>query len=139
MAYEINRRPHVREELTVRDGDKEMTVSVDIDVHQIMTRYTGAVQKIKEAEDELKKLKADGGLNTDNMGLAYAALGKAVLNLFVLLFGDDQTTRIVDFYDGNHAEMLADFVPFLQDVIVPAIRDSQKQIAGRYSAKKWAK
>jgi hypothetical protein len=56
MAYQIQKRPHVREEVTVTDDGRELTVNVDIDVHQIMTRYNGAVQKIREAEDEIKKL-----------------------------------------------------------------------------------
>lgn len=139
MAYQIQKSPHVREEVTVTDDGRELTVNVDVDVHQIMTRYNGAVQKIREAEDEIKKLREGEGLNPDNIGEAYAALGRAIMNLFNLLFGEEQTNRIMEFYEGNSAEMLADFVPFLQDVVTPKIRDAQLQISRRYAAKPWAR
>lgn len=139
MAYKIQKSPHVREEVTVEDDGRELTISVDIDVNQIMLRYTGAVQKIREAEDELNKLRNGGEISPDSLGDAYAALGKAVMNLFVLLFGEVQTEKIMDFYEGAHMEMLADFVPFLQDVVTPKIRDAQLQISRRYTKKPWTR
>lgn len=137
MAYKIQKNPHVREDVTVEDVDgRELTVSVDIDVHRIMQRYTGAAQKIGEAETELRRLQQEG-IDQEKLGDAYAALGAAIVNLFLLVFGQEQTKRIIDFYDGRHTEMLQDFVPFLQDVVVPKIRDAQTALARKYTAKSW--
>lgn len=139
MAYRIQKAPHVREEVTVEDENgKELTVSVDLDVHQILRQYTTAAEQLADAERQLRDIQKQG-IDQENIGDAYAALGRAVLDLFAVVFGPEQTGEIVEFYGGNHTEMLADFVPFLQDVVVPKIREAQLQVARKYSTKSWKK
>ena len=136
MAYKIQKNPHVREDVTVEDDGRELTVSVDLDVHQILQRYTVAAKKIAVAEQQLQDLQTKG-VTSENLGDAYASLGGAILELFNIVFGPEQTAQIVEFYDGNSSEMLQDFVPFLQDVVGPKIREAQLTIARKYSAKSW--
>lgn len=136
MAYRIQKSPHVREEVTVEDEGKELTVSVDLDVHQILRQYAEAADRLAEAERRVRDLQKQG-IDANNLDEVYAALGSAVINLFAVVFGPEQTGEIVEFYDGNHTEMLADFVPFLQDVVVPKIREAQLAVARKYSAKSW--
>ena len=138
MAYRIQKAPHVREEVTVEDEGKELTVSVDLDVHQVLRQYTEAAEQLAEAERRIHDLQKQG-IDSENIGDTYAALGNAVISLFAVVFGPEQTGEIVEFYGGNHTEMLADFVPFLQDVVVPKIREAQLQIARKYSTKSWRK
>lgn len=139
MAYRIQKAPHVREEVTVEDENgKELTVSVDLDVHQVLRQYAEAADRLAEAERRVRDLQKQG-IDSDNLDEVYAALGSAVINLFAVVFGPEQTGEIVEFYQGNHTEMLADFVPFLQDVVVPKIREAQLQVARKYSTKSWKK
>lgn len=139
MAYRIQKAPHVREEVTVEDENgKELTVSVDLDVHQVLRQYAEAADRLAEAERRVRDLQKQG-IDADNLDEVYAALGSAVINLFAVVFGPEQTGEIVEFYGGNHTEMLADFVPFLQDVVVPKIREAQLQVARKYSTKSWKK
>lgn len=139
MAYRIQKSPHVREEVTVEaENGKELTVYVDLDVHQVLTQYIAAAEQLADAERQLRDLKKQG-IDEENLGDAYAALGRATLGLFAVVFGPEQTGEIVEFYQGNHTKMLADFVPFLQDVVVPKIREAQLAVARKYSAKSWKK
>lgn len=136
MAYKIQKSPHVREDVTVEDEGRELTVSVDLDVHRVLQQYTAAAERLAEAERQLRDLQKQG-IDQENLGDAYAAMGRAVLGLFAVVFGPEQTEQIVEFYDGRHTEMLADFIPFLQDVVVPKIREAQLAVARKYSAKSW--
>lgn len=139
MAYRIQMSPHVREEVTVEDENgKELTVYVALDVHQVLRQYTEAAEQLADAERRLRDLKKQG-IDEENLGDAYAILGRAIISLFAVVFGPEQTGEIVAFYRGNHTKMLADFVPFLQDVVVPKIRDAQLQITRKYSMKSWKK
>jgi hypothetical protein len=139
MAYRIQMSPHVREEVTVEDENgKELTVYVDLDVHQVLRQYTEAAEQLADAERQLRDLKKQG-IDEENLGDAYAILGRAIIGLFAVVFGPEQTGEIVEFYRGNHTKMLADFVPFLQDVVVPKIREAQLQITRKYSMKSWKK
>lgn len=139
MAYRIQMSPHVREEVTVEDEKgKELTVYVDFDVHQILTQFIAASEQLTDAERQLRDLKKQG-IDGENLGDAHATLGRATLGLFAVVFGSEQTGEIVEFYRGNHTKMLADFVPFLQDVVVPKIREAQLQITRKYSTKSWKK
>lgn len=123
MAYRIERKGHIVDSLTVADGDKELTISVDVNVDRILSRYNTAMQSIsvignKEAPAEERAEK----------------LGAAVLELFCLLFGEDQAHQITDFYQGRYTEMLGDFVPYITTEIAPKIRAAEQELADRYKA-----
>lgn len=120
MAYKIERKGHIVDSLTVEDGDKALTIEVDINVDAILVRYTELTRKIAQ-------LSAGGDVSEKA-----ERLGAAVVELFGVLFGDEQTKKIVEFYGGRHLEMLGDFVPYIHDVLAPQIQGAQKAIAAKY-------
>lgn len=120
MAYKIERKGHIVDSLTVEDGDKALTIEVDINVDGILARYTELTRKIAQLS---------GGGDVSEKA---ERLGTAVVELFAVLFGDEQTQKIVDFYGGRYLEMLGDFVPYIHDVLAPQIQDAQKAIAAKY-------
>jgi Ser/Thr protein kinase RdoA (MazF antagonist) len=67
------------------------------------------------------------------------ALGVAILNVFSVIFGDDQTKQLIDFYDGAYTEMLADVAPFINDVIAPKVSEAQQRIMHQYQSIKGRK
>ena len=44
-----------------------------------------------------------------------------------MIFGDQQTTRLLAFYENNYTELLLDIVPFINDVILPPIKELKEE------------
>lgn len=130
MAYQINRKAHVVDEIHLEDNGKELTVKVDLQVERILRDYNAAWAKIGQAQQKIREVSG-----TEHLDEAEAALGESILALFGLLFGESQTKAIMDFYDGAYLEMLADFVPYVSETIVPKVQAAQAALADKY--RKW--
>jgi hypothetical protein len=132
MAYQINRKAHVVDEIHLEDNGKELTVKVDLQVERILRDYNAAWAKIGLAQVKIREVSG-----TEHMDEAEAALGEAIMALFALLFGEEQVRAIMDFYGGAYLEMLADFVPYISEKIVPAVQKAQTDLAAKY--KQWSR
>lgn len=132
MAYQINRKAHVVDEIHLEDNGKELTVKVDLQVERILRDYNAAWAKIGQAQVKIREVSG-----TERMDEAEAALGEAIMALFALLFGEEQVQAIMDFYGGAYLEMLADFVPYISEKIVPAVQKAQTDLAAKY--KQWSR
>ena len=133
MAYQIKRAAHIIDEISIEDNGKHLTVRVDLQVERILRDYNAAWAKIGAAQKQIQELK-EKGENTDD---AAAAVGAAIMALFSLLFGEEQTRQIMDFYDGAYLEMLADFVPYISEKIVPKVQEAQVALANKY--RRWSR
>lgn len=125
--YQIKRN-HIIEELQIEDEGKVLNLSVDLNVDDVIGRYTAAGRALVDAEQKLKT--ADKG----NMEELMLTLGEAVTTLFRVVFGDDQAAQIIDFYNGRYMEMLADIAPFINDVVAPRMAEGQERAAERYKS-----
>jgi hypothetical protein len=96
-------------------------------VDQILQRYMQAAEAFTKARNNANK-----GLTEERV----EKLGEAILNLFVVIFGQEQAQKLVDFYGESYTEMLADVVPFINDVVAPKINEAQKRIMAQYQAAK---
>ncbi len=112
MAYQITRKAKITEtlELYRADGSLAETINVDLDIDLMGGRVNKARENMAIAQLELEKDKRN-----------VEAFGRAVLSLFNVIFGEDGTRRIVDFYDGKEGEMLLDMFPFINNVIMPQV------------------
>ena len=124
--YTIKKAAHIVDELKIEDGDKTMTVDVNIYVDDVMADVVKCQKKIALAQAKIRENKNDAD--------ALAGLGEAVIALFGLLFGEEQTKAIVDFYENRTASMLADFLPYIAQVIIPEIQKAQKNLAATYKS-----
>lgn len=50
------------------------------------------------------------------------AIGLAVTDILYTVFGEEGAREIVQFYDGNHAEMCQEVMPFVTEAILPKAR-----------------
>ena len=124
--YQIKRN-HIVEELEIEDNGKILHVDVDINVDSMIKSYTNAQYKIAQASIDAKKAADDKDISK-----AEEAMGNAILGLFEVVFGAEQTKKIVKFYDNKSLEMLGDIAPFLNDVIAPRFKEAQDRIAESY-------
>jgi hypothetical protein len=126
--YQITRN-HIVEDLKVTDAGtgEELVLHVDLSVDQILQRYLQAAEAFAKARNNANK-----GLTEERV----EKLGEAILNLFVVIFGQEQAQKLVDFYGESYTEMLADVVPFINEVVAPKINEAQQRIMAQYQAAK---
>ena len=120
--YQITRN-HVVEDLELDDNGKKLNLHVDLNVDTILRRYLEVAGELAKAQQDARK-----GLTEERV----EALGTAILNVFSVIFGDDQAKQLVDFYGGAYTEMLADVTPFINDVVVPKVNEAQQRIMNQY-------
>ena len=129
MAYTINRKAHVVDEIKLEDNGKELTVKVDLQVERILKEYNAAWAEIGRAQKRIRELQGSEGIED-----AAAETGAAIMALFRLLFGADQTQEILDWYDGAYLELLGDFLPYITETIVPKVKAAQENLLQRYTS-----
>lgn len=120
MAYQIKRKNRVVEKLELcnADGSVALAVDVDINVDDIGGKIAAAQKALVAAQEQISKdSKSDE---------AKEAFGSAVISLFIVLFGEEDTERILAFYDGRYTEMLVDVFPFINDVVMPRVREASE-------------
>ena len=133
MAYTINKTPHVQDEVTIQDGDKTLTVAVDLYVDDVLADIGRVRAELAEAQARVQDLKKQEA-GRDEVVAAIQQMDRAAMELFGLIFGEDQTEELNRFYDGRTLSMLGDFIPYFTDVILPAVTDAQKRLADTYTA-----
>ena len=126
MAYRIVRN-HIVEQLEIEDNGKTHTLNVELNVDQILREYNKAQYSIAAAQKAAVLAK-----NGEDMEKAEEMMGEAVLSLFEVVFGEEQTTDILQIYNNRTIEMLSDIAPFITEVIQPRIVEAQQRIADRY-------
>ena len=126
MAYKIVRN-HIVEQLEIEDNGKTITLDVNINVDDILKKYNQANYQIAQAQEQLR-----AAASTSDLDAAEEAMGKGVLGLFNVVFGEAQTAKILEIYENRAFEMLADIAPFISEVITPRILEAQQRIADRY-------
>lgn len=124
--YQIKRK-HIVEDLEIEDNGKTLKLSVDINVDSMLKAYNNAQYKIAQASNAAKAAAGD-----KDMSACEEAMGDAVLSLFEVIFGQEQTRQIIEFYDNKSLEMLGDIAPFITDVIAPRFKEAQDRIAESY-------
>lgn len=139
MAYQVGRSRKIRESLELVDdnGSIVTTVYTDIDADKIAKEFNKRVNAIIRAEIAAKSLPKSGeitAMTTEQAEAANTAVqsyGEAVINLFQLIFGDEGTQTILDFYDNAYFEMSMQVFPFILDVVKPRIEDSVRKMQER--------
>ena len=106
----IRSKNRFSDSLTVTSGAKSMTLTVDVD---LMT-LAQSMRKAKEvlAQAQINALK---DASPENM----AAMGQALRNLIVCVFGEEQAEKCITFYEGNPESMLDDLMPYILRKIAP--------------------
>lgn len=108
--YEVKRNQRFCDDLKLVDGDKELVISVDVDLSSAMHRYN-------RAKNDIIRIQAAKNSNPEEMG-------KAIVTLFSVFFGEDATAKIVEWYENRWDEMLEDLFPYIEGVVVPKLKEA---------------
>lgn len=107
--YEIKKTKRLKDELKLVDGERELIVPVDIDLSNAMLRYN-------RARNDIIRIQTAKTQNAEEMG-------KAIVTMFSVFFGEDATVQIVEWYENRWDEMLEDIFPYIDGVLVPKMRE----------------
>ena len=122
MPYEIKRKPQLKDTLTLTDEDKNVKVVIDVDLDlnniskDFRKKYVGfldaqkAAYAANEAEDKKDVL------------LAYDEYGKSIYGLMCVVFGEESSKTILDFFENDLTELSSQILPFIQSVVYPAFQ-----------------
>lgn len=118
MAFQIKKENKVIEELELLDKNNEVakTIKVEINIDKIATEYRQRKIELAEAQRKVNK-------NEDD---ALEAFGIAIINLFKTVFGEENTVAILEYFEGKYTNMLSSCIPFIEQVIQPAIEQVVK-------------
>ncbi len=126
MAYQVTRSKRITEtlELTDANGIVVNSINVNLDADAVCTAFRKKQIAIIDAERRLKDVQRKG--SQADLDAAYEAYGDAMLNIFELIFGDEGTKKILEFYENNYVEMGLQIVPFIREIVIPKLDDALK-------------
>lgn len=125
MAYQIKKDNEVVEELEFLDKNNEVVkkINVKINIDKIASEYRQRKVEITEAQQKINKGEED----------AVELFGVAIINMFKTVFGEENTVTILEYFEGKYTDMLTNCIPFIEQVIQPAIekvvRDKKQLLA----------
>lgn len=113
MAYQIKKDNEVVEELEFLDNNNEVVkkINVKINIDKIASEYRQRKLEITEAQQKINKGEED----------AVELFGVAIINMFKTVFGEENTVAILEYFEGKYTDMLTNCIPFIEQVIQPAI------------------
>ena len=115
----IRSKTRFSDTLTISSGAKSMTLLVDVDMQTLAASMRKAKEVLAQAQ-----LSAMQSPTEENM----AAMGQAIRQLVVCVFGDEQAEACMSFYEGQPEAMLEDIMPYVLRKIAP--------MAARFSARR---
>lgn len=86
---------------------------------KLTVNYILNAKKLQIMSDELTA--AAENYDKTNNDADYQTLQNKTLELFGMIFGDKTAKTIFDFFDGKALEMSIAFLPFIRNVLTPAI------------------
>ena len=128
MAYKLEREKPNYLELDV-NGD---ILRINIGGMALYKRVLDAQSKVSDIQKKIEAFTENGKEITSEL---IEFLGDAVIYLFSVSFGESNTQKILDFYEGNCDEMLAKVYPFFINEFIPALKQSAKEDSRNYARK----
>ena len=129
MAYQIKKADKITEDLELLDknNDVALTIHIDIQIDRIVREYRQLQGELMEAQN----------MTSQGNEKAFEAFGNAVIKLFRCIFGDENTQKILEYFENNYMEMAVQCMPFISDVVQPAIekysRSKREIMANNYN------
>lgn len=123
MAFKLKRFKKTESlELVNEEGATEKVITVRLD-------KAGLAMKASKKYVEIQRLqamaeKARGKENTEEL---VTKLGQTVIDFFEIIFGEEDTKVILEFYEGNYIEMTLEVMPFIQEKVLPTVRAIAQQ------------
>ena len=123
MAFKLKRFKKTESlELVNEEGATEKVITVRLD-------RAGLAMKASKKYVEIQRLQAmaEKARGKENAEELVAKLGQTVIDFFEIIFGEEDTKAILEFYEGNYIEMALEVMPFIQEKVLPMVRAIAQQ------------
>lgn len=123
MAFKLKRLKKTESlELVNEEGVTEKVITVRLD-------KAGLAMNASKKFVEIQRLlamaeKARGKENEEEL---VTKLGQTVIDFFEIIFGEEDTKAILEFYERNCIEMALEVMPFIQEKVLPTVRAIAQQ------------
>lgn len=123
MSFKLKRFKKTESlELVNEEGVTEKVITVRLD-------RAGLAMKASKKYVEIQRLQAmaEKARGKENAEELVAKLGQTVIDFFEIIFGEEDTKAILEFYEGNYIEMALEVMPFIQEKVLPTVRAIAQQ------------
>ena len=115
--YLVKRSDNLEETLRVEYKDNALEVTCKMNISKQMKEYTKANRKVS-----LMMSKSRNGEEINS-----SLIGDNLASLFIITFGEEQTQKLIDFYEGDVVSLLIDTMPFFNDVVTPMFAKARSE------------
>lgn len=125
--FELKRSEKIVEQIKLGDD----IIEVNLDAGAIQARFTKGYNELLRAQSALN------GATSDTLEAVSDKLeqyGNAVVGVLQVIFGEENTQKILAFYENNYSEMFMQIYPFISEVIIPKISEASKRKAEELKA-----
>ncbi|MFI3172420.1 MAG: hypothetical protein R3Y58_08670 [Eubacteriales bacterium] len=146
MAYQAKRVTGLTKEfeLVNQDGSVAHRFAVKLDGDNMLRKISQKHMALIHAQIAVQKVQKDIALAKQE-GSAIAAkeslevVGRALVDLIEACFGKEDADTIIEFYENQYLEMCEEVIPFIVNVVIPAVRDlnanKRKGVLATYNRK----
>ena len=124
--FELKRSEKIVEQIKL--GDE--IIEVNLDAGAIQTRFTKGYNELLRAQNALNGATSDTLDAVSDM----EQYGNAVVGVLQVIFGEENTQKILAFYENNYSEMFTQIYPFIAEIIIPKISEASKRKAEELKA-----
>ena len=126
MAYKLEREQSSIIELEV-NGE---ILKISVGGMTLYRKVLSAQSKLRDIQTKIDNMSKVNKPVTEEL---VQFLGDTVIYLFNLSFGEANTKKILDFYEGNYDEMLLKVYPFFINEYLPALKENAKKESKEYT------
>ena len=126
MAYKLEREQSSIIELEV-NGE---ILKISVGGMALYRKVLSAQSKLRDIQTKIDNMSKVNKPVTEEL---VQFLGDTVIYLFNLSFGEANTKKILDFYEGNYDEMLLKVYPFFINEYLPALKENAKKESKEYT------
>lgn len=125
--YKIKRTRKFYDTLQLCDegGSVQKELKIEVDIDAIATGFREVLNMLEKSEKGLhdkQKLKQQKDFDK-----AYYDYGAALVKMFEMCFGKENTEEIVSFFENRYTEMSVEIVPYITKEIIPLVGEAIKQ------------
>ena len=119
--YVIKRSENIKETLCLENKDGTIAAKIDVvvDVDTISADYIKKQDTLIAAQKAMKMAQKSG--NNAGFKHSYELYAAAIVDFMGVVFGKENTCKILEFYDNRYVEMLMQVIPFIKEKFTPAI------------------
>ena len=125
--FELKRSEKIVEQIKL--GDE--IIEVNLDAGAIQARFTKGYNELLRAQNALNGATSD---TLDAVSDKLEQYGNAVVGVLQVIFGEENTQKILAFYENNYSEVFTPIYPFIAEVIIPKISEASKRKAEELKA-----